>query len=370
MLRVFPKVTKNDNMKQSIKDFDYDELCSVIADFGEKEYRVKQIFVWLYEKNVEDFDEMTNISKELRNKFNEKYIMSPLSFEDRQISTIDGTEKFLFKTFDNHFIESVLIKNQGDKSDRLTICVSSQIGCPMGCRFCETAKIGFKRNLSAGEILDQVCQVRRMSGLINNNVVFMGMGEPFLNYDNVLKAADIMNYTFSFHLSVRKITISTCGILPAIERFIDEKRPYNLALSLNDTDSNKRIVNMPVEKKYPFKNIAAVLKDRLPVSRNRLTVEYIMRKDNISSEDVNRLKKMFNYSKVKLNLIPLNNGNHDLIIPEKHEMDSFIKKLEEMNIPVSIRKSMGSDISGACGQLSGKRYRLKNSMGGNVNAIH
>ena len=362
-------------MKQSIKDFDYDEMCSVIAGFGEKEYRVKQIFVWLYEKNVEVFDEMTNISKDLRNKFNERYIISALSFEDRQISAVDGTEKFLFKTFDNHFIESVLIKSEGDQSGRLTICVSSQAGCPMGCRFCETAKIGFIRNLSAGEILDQICQVRRITGMINNNVVFMGMGEPFLNYDNTLKAADIMNYTFGFHLSVRKITISTCGILPAIERFIDEKRPYNLALSLNDSDSNKRIVNMPVEKKYPFKNIAAVLKDKLPVSRNRLTVEYIMRKDNISMDDVNRLKRMFNYSRIKLNLIPLNTGNHDLMIPEKHEIDSFIKKLEEMNIPVSIRKSMGSDISGACGQLSGKRYKLndlieKNLMEENVNAIH
>jgi len=356
-------------MKQSIKNFDYNELCSVIADFGEKEYRVKQIFVWLYEKNIEDFNEMTNISKELRNKFNERYIMSPLSLEDREISTIDGTEKFLFKTFDNHFIESVLIKSEGDKN-RLTICVSSQVGCPMGCKFCETTKTGFIRNLDTGEILDQICQVRRITGLINNNVVFMGMGEPFLNYNNVLKAADIMNYTFGFHLSVRKITISTCGILPAIERFIDEKRPYNLALSLNDTDSNKRVVNMPVEKKYPFKKIAAILKNRLPVSRNRLTVEYIMRKDNISFEDVNRLKEMFNYSKVKLNLIPLNTGNHDLKFPERHEIDSFIKKLEEMNIPVSLRKSMGSDISGACGQLSGKKYGLKDSIGGDADAIH
>ena len=355
-------------MKQRIKDFDYEELCSIIVGFGEKEYRVKQIFVWLYEKNVADFSEMTNISKELRNKFNEKYIISALSFEDRQISKVDGTEKFLFKTFDNHFIESVLIKSEGDKN-RLTVCVSSQAGCPMGCRFCETAKIGFIRNLTTGEILDQICQIRRITGLINNNVVFMGMGEPFLNYDNVLKSADIMNYTFSFHLSVRKITISTCGILPAIERFIDERRPYNLALSLNDTDSDKRIVNMPVEKKYPFTHIAAVLKDKLPVSRNRLTVEYIMRKDNISLEDVNRLKKMFNYSRVKLNLIPLNTGNHDLVIPEKHEVDLFVKKLEDMNIPVSIRKSAGSDIAGACGQLSGKRYKL-NSMEGNVNAIH
>ena len=181
--------------------------------------------------------------------------------------------------------------------------------------------------------------------------------KPFLNYDNVLKAADIMNYTFGFHLSVRKITISTSGIMPAIERYIDEKRPYNIALSLNDTEPEKRIINMPVEKKYPFKKIAEMLNNKFPVSRNRLTIEYIMRKDNISSEDAKRLKKMFKYAKVKLNLIPLNPGNHTLPIPDKSEIDSFLEELEIMNVPVSIRKSMGSDISGACGQLSGKKYK-------------
>jgi len=349
-------------MKQFIKDFDYNEVISIITSFGEKDYRAKLLFIWLYEKNITDFSEMTNFSKELRNKFQENYIISPLTLEDRQISAIDGTEKFLFRTQDNHFIESVLIKNDRNDDGRLTICISSQIGCPMGCKFCETAKIGFIRNLSTGEILDQVCQVRKITGLINNNIVFMGMGEPLLNYDNVLKTADIMNYTFGFHISVRKITISTCGIMPAIERFIDEKRPYNMALSLNDTDPDKRIIFMPVEKKYPFKNIASMLNNKFPVSRNRLTIEYIMRNDNISVDDAKRLKKMFKYSRIKLNLIPLNPGNHKLPIPEKKEIDAFLKELEIMNIPVSIRKSMGSDISGACGQLSGKKYNLKNTV--------
>lgn len=349
-------------MKQYIKDFDYDEVLSILKELGEKDYRAKQLFIWLYEKNITDFSEMTNFSKELRSRFDEKYLISALSLEDRQTSTVDGTEKFLFKTLDNHYIESVLIKNEGNDDGRLTVCISSQIGCPMGCKFCETAKIGFIRNLSTGEILDQICQVRRITGLSNNNIVFMGMGEPLLNYDNVLKAADIMNYTFGFHLSVRKITISTSGIMPAIERFIDEKRPYNMALSLNDTEPEKRLVTMPVEKKYPFKNIASMLNNKFPVSRNRLTIEYIMRKDNISADDAKRLKKMFKYSRVKLNLIPLNPGNHTLPIPDKSEIDAFVSELEIMNVPVSIRKSMGSDISGACGQLSGKKYKLNNSV--------
>ncbi|HPJ34489.1 MAG TPA: 23S rRNA (adenine(2503)-C(2))-methyltransferase RlmN [Spirochaetota bacterium] len=344
-------------MKTSIKDYDYDELLELFASMGEKDYRARQLINWLYEKNIDDFTLMTNFSKELRQKLADQFVISPLVLEDREISSIDATEKFLFRTQDNHFIESVLIKNDMNDAGRLTICISSQIGCQMGCKFCETAKIGFVRSLTTGEILDQICHVRRLTGLKNNNIVFMGMGEPFMNYDNVLKAADIMNYSFGFHLSVRKITISTSGILPAIERYIDEGRPYNLALSLNDTESVKRVVNMPVEKKYPFQSIASLLNDKFPVSRNRLTIEYVMRKDNISGEDAKRLKKMFKYTRIKLNLIPLNPGNHSLPIPTEHEIDTFIKDLEIMNIPVTVRKSMGSDISGACGQLSGKKYR-------------
>jgi len=340
-----------------IKDYSFNELLEVFTAMGEKEYRVRQLFNWIYEKNVTSFDEMTNFSKDLRARLGEKFILSPLTPEDRLLSELDGTEKFLFRTHDDQFIESVFLRNDGTDEGRLTICISSQVGCPMGCRFCETAKIGFIRNLSPGEILDQVCHVRRLTGLKNNNIVFMGMGEPFHNYDNVLKAADIMNYTFGFHISVRKITISTSGILPAIERYIDEKRLYNLALSLNDTLPEKRVVHMPVEKKYPFEKIAKLLEKKFPASRNRLTIEYIMRGDNISADDAHRLKKMFKHVSIKLNLIPLNPGNNTLPLPGEKEIENFLKELEIMNIPVSIRKSMGQDISGACGQLSGKKYR-------------
>lgn len=346
---------------QFIKDYSFDELLEVFISMGEKEYRVRQLFNWIYEKNVESFDEMTNFSKDLRSRLGERFILSPLTPEDRLISQLDGTEKFLFRTHDGHFIESVFLRNDGTDEGRLTICISSQVGCQMGCRFCETAKIGFIRDLSPGEILDQICHVRRFTGLKNNNIVFMGMGEPFNNYDNVLKAADIMNYTFGFHISVRKITISTSGILPAIERYINEKRLYNLALSLNDTLPEKRAVHMPVEKKYPFEKIAKLLEDKMPASRNRLTIEYIMRGDNISSDDARRLKKLFKYAHIKLNLIPLNPGKHTLPIPGEKDIENFLKELEIMNVPVSIRKSMGQDISGACGQLSGKKYSDKST---------
>ena len=339
-----------------IKDLSLEEVEEYFAVIGEKPYRAKQLFNWLYERNAISFQDFTNFSKVLRKKLDEDFILSPLQLEDRLVSSQDGSEKYLFKTHDNHFIESVLIKNEGSNDGRLTVCISSQIGCAMKCVFCETGKTGFFRNLSTGEILDQLCNVRRISGLFNNNIVFMGMGEPFMNYDNVLKASDIMNYTFGFHISVRKITISTCGIIKGIERFIEEKRPYNLAISLNDTLPEKRILNMPVEKKNSMKKIAELLEKKFPVSKNRVTLEYVMRKDNISKEDTERLKKMFRYSRIKLNLIPLNPGTHGLETPTHKEIDDFIKQLEIMNVPVSIRKSLGSDIQGACGQLSGKKY--------------
>lgn len=350
------------NAKDFIKDLSLDEAKKLFASINERDYRARQLFNWLYEINVDSFAQMTNFSKDLRRYLDDRYTISALTLEEKKVSRIDGTEKYLFKTRDGHFIESVLIKNEGRNDGRLTICVSSQVGCSMGCRFCNTASIGYRRNLEVSEILDQVSQIRRLSGLINNNVVFMGMGEPFLNYDSVLKAADIMNYSFGFHLSARKITISTCGIIDGIERFIDEKRPYNLAISLNDTLPEKRIRYMPVEAKNPINRIAQLLEKKFPASRNRVTLEYVMRRDNITDDDAARLKRMFRYSRIKLNLIPLNSGKHGMEVPTEGEIEAFVKKLEIMNIPISVRKSFGRDIEGACGQLSGKRYGEESSL--------
>jgi 23S rRNA (adenine2503-C2)-methyltransferase len=340
----------------AIKNFSIEDARELFSSLGEKPFRAEQLFNWLYEINVASFQEMTNFSKSLRALLEERYIISPLEIEDRMISA-DGTEKYLFRTHDGHFIESVLIKSEGPDDTRLTVCISSQVGCAMGCGFCQTSKIGFRRNLEPAEILDQLCQVRRHSGRKNNNVVFMGMGEPFMNYDSVMKAADIMNYSFGFHISVRRITISTCGLLRQIRRYIEERRPYNLAISLNDSLPEKRAAVMPVEKKNPISGIAALLAEKHPATRNRVTLEYVMRGDNISREDALRLKKTFRGGRIKINLIRLNSGDHGFDIPTDSEIASFAKELGIMNIPVSLRKSYGSDIDAACGQLSGRRYR-------------
>ncbi|HPG50856.1 MAG TPA: 23S rRNA (adenine(2503)-C(2))-methyltransferase RlmN [Spirochaetota bacterium] len=342
--------------KRLIKNYTIEELEAYFTSAGERPFRARQLMNWLYEKNVDSFEDMTNFSKELRARLDGEFSVNALGLAERQVSAIDGTEKYLFRTRDGNFIESVLIRNEGSDEGRLTACLSSQAGCAMGCRFCETAKLGFIRNLEAAEIIDQLCQLRRISGVRNNNIVFMGMGEPFMNYDNVMRAAGIMNYSFGFHVSVRKITVSTAGVRDGIERFIDERQPYNLAISLNDTVPEKRERIMPVERRSPFAGIAELLNRKFPASRNRLTVAYVMRKDNISSDDAKRLKKMFRYGRIKLNLIPLNRGSHEFEVPSEGEIERFIRELTIMNVPITVRKSFGRDIAGACGQLSGRRY--------------
>ncbi|MFC1669433.1 23S rRNA (adenine(2503)-C(2))-methyltransferase RlmN [Spirochaetota bacterium] len=346
-------------MKEIIKNLGHDELVNFFKSTGEKSYRAKQLLNWIYARNVDSFISMTNFSKPLRHYLQDNFILNPLEVVKRLISEKDGTEKFLFKTHDDNYIEAVLIKNDGSDDGRLTVCLSSQIGCSLGCKFCHTGMMGFTRDLETGEIIDQLCHIRRMTGLENNNIVFMGMGEPFLNYDNVLKAADILNYSYGFHISTRKITISTAGIGDSIERFIDEKRPYNLAISLNDTVPERRRKYMPVEKKFPILEISKILEKKVPISRNRVTVEYVMRKDNISPDDADRLIDFLRNRKIKLNLIPLNMGKHKYDVPTEEEIDKFISHLEHKKLTVSVRKSMGSDISGACGQLSGSIQKTK-----------
>ncbi len=349
-------------MKKIIKDFSLNEAQQYFIENGGKKFRALQLFSWLYIKNCASFEEMSDFSKDMRAELDARFIFSPLKIEDKITSLRDGSVKYLFRTIDDNFIESVLLKNTGESSERITICVSSQIGCAMGCSFCSTASLGIVRNLSCGEILDQICQIRQDSGLRNSNVVFMGMGEPFNNYDEVLKSAELMNLDTALNISVRKITISTCGILPSIERYIKENRPFKLALSLNDTDHEKRLKNMPVENKYPIKKLAEYLSKNFPKGRNRLTLEYVMRQDNISSEDAANIKKMFRNVPIKLNLIPLNPGAGVNNIPSEREINDFVDNLQIMNIPISIRKSLGQDISGACGQLSGRKYKeVKNA---------
>lgn len=343
-------------MNKDLRDFSFIELSELFSSIGEKKFRAVQLFSWLHQKNAVSFEELTNFSKDMRKYLSDNFTINSLTIEDKQVSEIDGSVKYLFRTADNYFIESVLLRNPLESGERITICVSSQAGCAMGCTFCQTAKNGFNRSLNCGEILTQISLIRKDSGVNNSNVVFMGMGEPFNNYDNVIKAAHLMNDDRGFNISVRRITISTCGILPSIERFLDEKQPFKMALSLNDTDPEKRASTMPVERKYPMKSIIALLEKKFKTSKHRLTLEYVMRNDNTGMENIKDLKKMFKNISIKINLIPLNPGSHDHNKADQKQIDEFIKNIEKINVPVSVRKSLGQDIDGACGQLSGKKY--------------
>jgi 23S rRNA (adenine2503-C2)-methyltransferase len=345
--------------KTCIKNLSHDDVLEFIRSAEEKDSRTRQLFSWIYERNVSSFDEITDFSRSFRKLLSERFFISALECVDRKISSDGSAQKFLFKTLDGHFIESVLLNGNPEKEGWITICVSSQVGCAMGCSFCATARIGFIRNLDTAEILDQISQIRRITNLHNNNTVFMGMGEPFNNYDNVLRAAEIMNYSFGLHLSVRKITISTCGIFPGIKRFFDENRRFNLAISLNDTEPLKRSQSMPVEKVYSMQQIAEFIRSVTPDNHGgKITLEYVMRKDNISSDDAQRLKRMFGGTNFKINLIPLNPIDSSNDHPLQSDIDRFIKDCIKFNLPVNIRKSLGSEISGACGQLSGQRYDM------------
>lgn len=339
-----------------IKNLSYNDALDLFTSLGEKEICARQIFVWLYGRNILSFDEISVFSKKLRDELADRFSLSALSCVDRKISSDGCAQKFLFRTYDDNYIESVLLRNSPDDSSRITICVSSQIGCAMGCSFCATAKIGFKRNIETAEIIDQLCQIRQITGLQNSNVVFMGMGEPFNNYDNCIKAAEIMNYSFGFHISVRRITISTCGIIPQIRRFFEEKHQFNLAISINDTDPAIRLKSMPVENRYPLSEISELIRSVKPANHGgKITLEYIMRKDNISRTNAESLRTLFGKTNIKINLIPLNPISKTDSIPDKQDMDLFINYCIEYKIPINIRKSLGSEIDGACGQLAGRR---------------
>jgi len=350
---------ENGFKKIDLKNLSPNELKHFIASFGKEQYRAVQILRWLYQKGVHSFAEMTNLSKKFREELQEISFISTLhpSFSEK---SQDGTEKFLFQLEDGNRIESVLIPDK----KRLTLCLSTQVGCAMGCRFCLTGKIGFKRNLSPSEILNQILAVRETlsNGLTLTNIVLMGMGEPLANYDHTLKAIELMAHPDGFRFSSRRITLSTVGLLPELERLSKEKIRFRLAVSLNASDEETRSRLMPINRLHPLKRILEVCR-RFPLSpRARITFEYVMIEgENDSAEDAKRLLKLLKGIPSKVNLIPLNEAPG---IPFKRPSEERIHLFQEIlmkgGITALIRTSKGADISAACGQLHGKTLNESN----------
>jgi len=344
---------KNSSEKIDLKNLSPPELNEFLATFGKERYRSIQILRWLYQKGVPSFDEMTNLSKRFRQELSQVSFIStlpPLRIEQAR----DGTKKFLFQLEDGNRIESVLIPDK----NRLTLCLSTQVGCAFGCRFCLTGKIGWKRNLTVSEILNQIVAVRKTlpEKTYITNIVLMGMGEPLANYDNTLKAIHLMHHPDAFKLSSRRITLSTVGLLPELERLTKEKISFRLAISLNASDEETRSQLMPVNRRYPLKRILTLCKNFPLRPRTRITFEYVMIEGiNDSSPDAKRLMRVLRGIPSKINLIPLNEAPE---IPFKKPSDEKVKRFQEIlmegGLTVIIRTSKGEEISAACGQLQGK----------------
>jgi len=341
------------SVRTDLKSLNVSELREWIASLGKEKYRTTQVLRWLYSEGVESIDEMTNLSKRFREDLGLSSFISklhPLRIEEAR----DGTKKFLFRLDDGNRIESVLIP---DKS-RLTLCMSTQVGCAMGCRFCLTGKKGLKRNLTASEILNQILAARQTlsENASMTNIVLMGMGEPLANYENTLKALTLMAYPDAFKFSSRRITLSTVGLLPELERLTKEKITFRLAISLNASNDETRSRIMPINRRYPLTELLALCR-RFPLKpRTRITFEYVLMEGvNDSPQDAKELVKILRGIPSKVNLIPLNEAP---AIPFKRPSEEKIRRFQEIlmesGLTAIVRTSKGSEISAACGQLEAK----------------
>ena len=338
-------------MKNKIKDYTLEELKEEMNQIGEKAFRTIQIWEWLYKENVSTFDEMTNLSLELRKKLEEKYEIGTYKIIKKQESK-DGTKKFLFDILDGNAIETVLMEYKYGKS----ICVSSQVGCKMGCRFCASTGIEFIRNLSAGEIVEQILAVERIEKIKTNNIVFMGIGEPLDNYDNVLKAIKIINNNKGLNIGARHISISTSGIVPRIKQLADEKWQCTLSISLHATTDEKRSKMMPINNAYPIDELLDACRYYIQQTGRRISFEYALAKDNNDNlEDAKRLVKLLKGMLAHVNLIPINKIQDGAYIQSTNEnILKFRDYLNKNGITATVRRELGSDIDAACGQLRRK----------------
>lgn len=352
------------NNKIDLRGLLLPEFEEMVQSWGEKSYRARQLMLWIYHKRATSFDDMTDLSKVFRSKLKDlAYIGQPKTLAKVE-SEIDGTTKYLFELGDGQRIESVLMYDR----DRITCCVSTQVGCAQGCAFCATGASGFVRNLSASEIIGQIMAIEadlKNSGLASGphgvksvtNVVLMGMGEPLANYEQSMKAIRLMNNPEGLMIAARKITISTCGLVPQIRRFTSERTQIGLAISLNATTDEVRSQLMPINKRYPISEVLPACKEWALAVNRWLTVEYILIKDiNDNIADARRLCKLLHGIPSKMNLIAYNpNDNLPFQRPDPEQVEKFRKYMADAHFVAPIRASRGADIAAACGQLRIRR---------------
>ena len=339
--------------KIDIKSFNLTELTELLVSMGEKGFRAKQIYQWLHVKQVESFEEMTNIGKNLLQKLEETCELVTLKKEAVQISKEDGTRKYLFLLEDGNVIESVLMRYKHGNS----VCISSQVGCRMGCRFCASTLDGLVRGLRPSEMLDQIYQIGKDIGERISNVVVMGTGEPMDNYDNLLRFIHMLSDENGLNISQRNLTVSTCGVVPKMRELADEGLQITLALSLHASSQEKRLELMPVANKYEIHEVVEACRYYFEKTGRRVTFEYsLVGGVNDTEEDARARVALIHGMNCHVNLIPVNPIKERSYVQPNHEaILNFKNRLEKNAINVTIRREMGRDIDGACGQLR-KRY--------------
>lgn len=341
-------------MKKNLKDFTESELEEIVVSMGEKKFRAKQLFKWLYD-GAETYDEMKNIPKGLRERLAEEYSVSNLKIEQKFVSAIDETRRYLLELDDGNFVECVLMKYHHG----YTICVSSQVGCAMGCKFCASTVGGRVRSLSAGEIIGQVMTVQKDLGERISNIVMMGMGEPLDNFENVLKFLENVNNPLGLNVGHRHIALSTCGLVDRIYELADMKLQITLSVSLHASNNAKRSEIMPVNKKYGIDKLMDVCKYYAQHTGRRVTFEYtLIRGVNDTEREARELLRLISGMLCHVNLIPVNKVTESGFSPsDKDAVERFRMVLEKGGISATVRREMGADISAACGQLRADRQK-------------
>jgi len=342
-------------VKTDIRELSLEELKAVLVEKGEKAFRAKQVYEWLWKKHASSFEEMTNLSKPMRTLLEEEFIINMASIKTEQKSS-DRTIKTAFELHDTHVIEGVLIPSK----TRMTACISSQVGCSLTCKFCATGKMDRERNLSAAEMYDQVATIKKQAednyDTNLTNIVYMGMGEPLLNYKNMLKSVEMITTDAGLAMSPKRITVSTAGIAKLIKKLGDDEVKFNLALSLHAANDEKRDKIMPINEQNTLESLAEALIYFHDKTGTRVTFEYILFKNfNDSIEDAQELARFCKHVPCKINIIeynPIGDGEFEQATREK--LDAFTKFLESKNLIVNVRRSRGKDIDAACGQLANK----------------
>ena len=339
-------------LKTNLKDFTISELEQIVSDMGEKRFRAKQIFKWLYD-GAESYEEMTNIPKRLIEKLDEKYSVNNLKIEQKFVSRIDETRRYLLQLDDGNFVESVLMKYHHG----YTICVSSQVGCAMGCAFCASTVGGRVRSLTSGEIIGQVMTVQKDLGHRISNIVMMGMGEPLDNFDNVIRFLENVNNPLGLNIGHRHITLSTCGLVDKIYELADRKLQITLSISLHAPNDEKRSAIMPVNKKYNIEKLLKACRYYIEQTGRRISFEYtLIRGVNDNEAEARELLKLIKGLLCHVNLIPVNEVKESgFSASDRNAVEKFRAVLEKGGISATVRREMGADISAACGQLRANR---------------